>query len=46
MNSFPLGGLSEGDIVGVVNIGNGLFRIQRLLNGQIITEVSSSKPTL
>ena len=46
VNSFPLGGLSEGDIVGVVNIGNGLFRIQRLLNGQIITEVSSSKPTL
>ena len=46
VNSFPLGDVSRGDIVGVVNIGNGLFRIERLLNGQIITEVSSSRPTL
>jgi len=46
VNSFSLGDVSRGDIVGVVNIGNGLFRIERLLNGQIITEVSSSRPTL
>ena len=33
-----------GTVVGVVNLDNGKFRIDRLINGQIISTISSSLP--
>ena len=44
VRTYDTGSTNDGDIVGVVNIGGGRYRVERLINGQIVSETTTSPP--